>query len=87
MMSTATICRGYPGNTFCSLPCPWGARIFQAYHQLPTEPWSSMDYIFNILIEACVQYKTKHHLLPVIFIDGCDALAKTGPEVFNNIFG
>lgn len=58
------------------------SQTYVTHHQLPTEPWSSMDYVFKVLSNACVQYKRKHHSLPVIFIDGCDALAKSNKEMF-----
>ena len=44
-----------------------------------------MDYIFEILIRASEIYKLKHHQMPVMFIDGCDALAKDNPKGFERL--
>ena len=56
-----------------------------SHHQLPGDPWASVDYIFEILIRASKMYKLKHHQMPVMFIDGCDALAKGNATGFERL--
>ena len=61
------------------------SSTYISHHQLPGDPWASMDYIFEILIRASEIYKLKHHQMPVMFIDGCDALAKDNPKGFERL--
>ena len=42
------------------------SSTYNTHHQLPKDPWASMDYIFDILIGASQKYKLKHRQMPVI---------------------
>ena len=56
-----------------------------SHHQLPGDSWASVDYIFEILIRASKMHKLKHHQMPVMFIDGCDASAKGNATGFERL--
>ena len=59
-----------------------------SHHQLPGDPWASVDYIFEVLkvlIRVSKMYKLKHHQMPVMFIDGCDALTKGNATGFERL--
>ena len=58
------------------------SQNYVTHHQLPKDQWASMDYIFRILIRVSKQYKRKHDQMPVLIIDGCDALAKGNAKSF-----
>lgn len=59
------------------------SHAYVTHHQLPKDdPWASMDYIFRVLIRVSMKYKLRHNKMPVVFIDGCDALAKDNARSF-----
>ena len=58
---------------------------YSTYHQLPADIHASLDYIFNLLTKASIQYKEQHQQMPVLFIDGCDTLAKSSPKIFDRL--
>jgi len=61
------------------------SKDYVTYLQLPVSPWASLDYIFDLLVKVAVQYKTMHQQIPIIFIDGCDVLAKSNPILFDRL--
>ena len=61
------------------------AHLYVTYHQMPDDLWARLDYVFDLLINAFIQYKGIHQQILVIFIDGCDALAKSNTKIFDRL--
>ena len=56
-----------------------------SHHRVPNCTLDGIALVLDTLQAAAVKYKRRHGKVPVLFLDGCDLLAKHNTTLFNRL--